>query len=86
MRGFYYVGLQDPSTVTPEGPYSCHYCNGRFTSSDLYERHVVKSHKGWTAYLGPSDIKQYEKLHDSDNRSKSKVADMTGLTYQAMVC
>jgi hypothetical protein len=24
-----------------------------------YLRHIVKSHKGWTAYLGPSDLEKY---------------------------
>ena len=52
-------------------PYSCLYCDDRFTTSDIYLRHVVKSHKGWTAYPGPPDLEQYKRLHD-----KSKVADI----------
>ena len=55
------------------GPYSCPYCGGRFTTSDLYERHVVKGHKGWTAYPGPPDLERYRQLH---NDKRSKLADM----------
>lgn len=58
-----------------DGPYSCPYynCDGRFASEDLYVRHVVKSHAGWTAYPGPPDLEKYRQLH---NGKKSKLADM----------
>ncbi|MGH9953456.1 MAG: C2H2-type zinc finger protein [Nitrososphaeraceae archaeon] len=57
------------------GVYSCPYCDGRFATSDLYLRHVVKSHKDWTAYPGPPDLEKYRQLLEGKN-NKSKVADM----------
>ena len=55
------VDLQGPSTVTGTvtSPYSCPYCDNRFETHDLYVRHVVKNHKGWTAYPGPPDLEKY---------------------------
>ncbi len=55
------------------GAYSCPYCESRFTTSDLYLRHVVKSHAGWTAYPGPPDLEKYRRLQ---NDKRSKLADI----------
>jgi hypothetical protein len=53
--------------------------NVTFTSSDLYIRHVVKSHKGWTAYPGSADIQKFEReFREKTIRSiKSKVAEIS---------
>lgn len=65
--------LLQPPDGDNDGSYSCPYCDSKFDSEDLYVKHVVKRHVGWTAYPGPPDLEKYRRLQ---NDKKSKLADM----------
>lgn len=68
---------QQPQYNEAQMANSCEYCriidgNGNiypFDSSDLYLRHVVKRHKGWTARPGPADIEKFKReLNEKEHK------------------
>jgi DNA-binding transcriptional ArsR family regulator len=54
-----YINME-ASPPTLEFPPKCYYCIvGGFNNKDRYEEHVIRCHKGLTAYPGPADLERH---------------------------
>lgn len=52
----------------------CPYCSiigydATFSNEDLFIRHVVQRHQGWTAYPGQPDLEKYKRERKEKGRS-----------------